>query len=239
MAARRTLPVLVSIIALTLCSCATKKYVQQQVGASKTELSTRIDEEASRRENLGNQLQELSVLNKQNTEAIGRVDSKLDGAVKTLDPKIEDARRTGSEARETANTALNSSKENAAAFVNRNNYQSIESHDVTFKFNSAALDDQARVELDRVAEMVANDKNFLLEVQGYADSSGDSNYNVQISNRRVESVVRYLVGSRKVELHRISSLGLGDADPIDDNNTREGRARNRRVTVRVLGVKAP
>lgn len=239
MALRRVLPILISLIALTfLCSCATKKYVQQQVTASKTELSTRIDEEASRRADLANQVQELSSLNKRNSARIEEVNTNLGGAVKALDPKIEDARRTGSEARETANTALNSSKQNSAAFLSRNNYEVVESRDVLFKFNSATLDDEARQSLDSMTQMLGQDKNLLVELQGYADSTGDSGYNLQISDRRVDSVVRYMVASQKVDLYRISALGLGDANPVDDNNTREGRAKNRRVTVRILGVKS-
>ncbi len=235
---RRLVPILTLMLALVfLCSCATKKYVQQQVGTTQTELTKKIDEEASRRADLGNQVQELSSLNKRNSARIEEVNTNLGGAVKALDPRVEDAKRTGTEARETANNALSASKENSAAFVNRNNYQTIDSQDVLFKFGSSTLDDAGRLVLDAVAKTLAGDRNLLLELQGYTDSVGDPEYNVQISNRRVESVVRYLVGTAKVELFRISALGLGEANPVDDNKTREGRAKNRRVAVHVLGVK--
>jgi outer membrane protein OmpA-like peptidoglycan-associated protein len=238
MITRRALSILLLAFALTfVCACATKKYVQQQVGTTKTELSTKIDEEASRRADLGNQLQELSSLNKRNTARIEEVNTNLGTAVKSLDPKIEDAKRTGTEARETATTALTASKENSAAFTNRNNYQPIETRDVLFKFGSAKLDDEGKQALDLVAKSVLGDKNLVLELQGYTDSVGDPEYNVQISNKRVDTVVRYLVGTAKVELHRIHALGLGEANPVDDNKTRAGRAKNRRVTVSVLGVK--
>lgn len=238
MISRRILSILFLTFALTfLSACATKKYVQQQVGTTRTELSTKIDEEASRRADLGNQLQELSALNKRNTARIEEVNTTLGTAVKSLDPKVEDARRTGTEARDTANTALSATKENSAAFANRNNYQPIESHDVLFKFNSSKLDDEGKQALDLLAKNVLADKNTVVELQGYTDSVGDPDYNVQISNKRVDTVVRYLVGTAKVELHRIHALGLGEANPADDNKTREGRAKNRRVTVSILGVK--
>lgn len=53
----------------------------------------------------------------------------------------------------------------------------------------------------------------------------------------MDAVTRYLVESHKVDLFRIHSLGLGAADPADSNKTRDGRAKNRRVTIRVLGLK--
>jgi len=238
MMSRRVLSILLLAFLLTfLSACATKKYVQQQVGTTRTELSTKIDEEAARRAELGNQLQELSALNKRNTARIEEVNTNLGSAVKSLDPKVEEARRTGSEARETANTALNASKENATAFSNRNNLQPVETRDVLFKFNSTRLDDEAKQALDQIGKSVLADRNHVVELQGFTDSVGDAEYNIQISNKRVDAVVRYLVGTAKVELHRIHALGLGEDNPVEDNKTRDGRAKNRRVTVSVLGVK--
>ncbi len=239
MGMRRVLPVLTVTLGLVfLCSCATKKYVQQQVNTTQAELTKKIDEEANRRADLGNQVQELSSLNKQNTSRIEEVNTTLGGAVKALDPKVDDAKRTGTEAGETANTALGMSKENSTAILNRNNYQVIDSQAVLFKFGSVNLDDAGRQTLDSVAKTLSADKNLLVELQGYTDSVGDPQYNIQISNKRVDSVIRYLVGTAKVDLFRISSLGLGEANPVEDNKTRDGRAKNRRVAVRVLGTKA-
>jgi OmpA-OmpF porin, OOP family len=240
MSIRRALPILTLSFGLVfLCSCATKKYVQQQVNTTQAELNKKIDEEASRRADLGNQVQELSSLNKQNTARIEAVNTNLGGSVKALDPKIEDAKRTGTEARDTANSALGMSKENTASIANRNNYQVMDTQAVLFKFGSTTLDDAGRQTLDSVAKTLSGDKNLLVELQGYTDSVGDPQANVQISNRRVDTVLRYLVGTAKVDLFRISSLGLGEANPVDDNKTREGRAKNRRVAVRVLSVKTP
>ena len=234
---RATLLLLIPLIFTLLVSCATKKYVKQEVATTKAEMSKKVDEEAARRADLGNQVQELSATNKRNTARIEDVNQSLGSAVKSLDPKIEDARKTASQARDSADLGLKSSKENTAAFVNRNNYQTVISRDVLFKFGSANLDDNARATIDEVAKALSADRNLLVELGGYADSVGDPNYNLQISNKRVNSVVRYMVGSLKVDLYRIYTLGLGAENPVADNKTREGRAKNRRVTLSVLGVK--
>jgi OOP family OmpA-OmpF porin len=74
---------------------------------------------------------------------------------------------------------------------------------------------------------------YLVEIQGFTDSTGSENTNVALSQRRAENVLRYLVG-KGVPLHRISIIGLGEANPAADNTTRDGRAQNRRVEIRVL-----
>ncbi|NWG11944.1 MAG: OmpA family protein [Acidobacteria bacterium] len=238
MSLRRAVPLIAVLSGLILLSsCATKKYVRQEIATTQADLSKRIDDEASRRAELANQVGELSALNKKNASRIEEVQGNLNNAVKTLDPKIEDAKRTGIEAGDTARRALDASKQNAALFENRNNLQVISSHDILFKFGSAALDDQAKTQLADVGRLVAGNKNLLVELQGFTDSVGDVSYNIQLSNRRVENALRYLVSEAKVDLHRISSLGLGEANPVDDNKTSAGRAKNRRVTVTILGLK--
>ncbi len=234
---RRAVPLIAVLSGLILLSsCATKKYVQQQVATTQADLSKRIDDESARRGELASQVGELSALNKKNAGRIEEVQGNLNNAVKTLDPKIEDAKRTGVEAGDAAKQAMDASKQNAA-LLNRNNLRVVTSSDVLFKFNSAALDDEAKAKLADVGKLAAGDKNLLIELQGFTDSVGDVAYNVQLSNRRVDNVLRYLVSEVKVDLHRISSLGLGEANPVDDNKTREGRAKNRRVVVTVLGMK--
>jgi OOP family OmpA-OmpF porin len=236
---RRFLCILTLAIAFTsLMSCATKKYVQQQVGTTKSELSAKIDEEASRRSDLGNQVQELSSLNKKNSSRIEQLDTNLNTAVKSLEPKIEDAKKTGSDAQGSANLAMEAAKSNATAIANINKYEkTVLTSDVFFKLNSAALDDKARETLQGVAKAMAADKDLILELRGFTDSTGDPQYNVQLSDRRVDSVIRQLVAGEKVELHRIHSLGMGKDESEENNKSAAARAKARRVSLTVLGWK--
>jgi outer membrane protein OmpA-like peptidoglycan-associated protein len=105
---------------------------------------------------------------------------------------------------------------------------------VTFPVNSSALNDQAMASLDQVANQVANQTSgYLIEVQGFTDATGDETYNIALSQRRAEAVLRYLVG-KNVALSRVSIVGLGEDRPAADNTTRQGREQNRRVEVRIL-----
>ena len=73
----------------------------------------------------------------------------------------------------------------------------------------------------------------MVESQGCTDSRGSEIYNNGLSDRRAESVKRYLV-SKSVQLHRISIVGLGESNPVGDNKNAKGREQNRRVEVKIL-----
>src|SRR6266704_1122061 len=88
--------------------------------------------------------------------------------------------------------------------------------------------------LDQIAGAVGGQQfGYMIEVQGYTDNTGDEQYNIGLSQRRAEAVERYLV-SKNIPLFRVSIVGLGKDKPVADNKSRDGRAQNRRVEVRVL-----
>lgn len=107
--------------------------------------------------------------------------------------------------------------------------------DVKFGFNQADLTEGARKALDELGRrLVAEDKGVYLEIQGHTDSTGDSEYNLKLGEERAENVRRYLNREHKIPLHRIATVSYGEAAPVADNGTREGRSENRRVVVVVL-----
>src|SRR5205814_10531292 len=114
------------------------------------------------------------------------------------------------------------------------NYTESEKQTVLFDTNKFNLSSQAKSTLDKIASDVSSQRTgYMLELQGFTDAQGSEQYNLGLSQRRVESVERYLV-SKNVPLFRVSVVGLGKDNPIADNKTKEGRAQNRRVEVRVL-----
>jgi len=105
---------------------------------------------------------------------------------------------------------------------------------VTFKLGSAELSDEAKMSLDGISGTVSGQRaGWMLEIQGFTDSTGSENTNANLSQRRAENVLRYLV-SKGVPLFRVSIVGLGESNPKADNKTREGREQNRRVEIRTL-----
>lgn len=101
---------------------------------------------------------------------------------------------------------------------------------VNFKFDSAELTVNSSRILDLVFNTLQNHPNIRVEIAGHTDSIGTKQYNLDLSQRRAESVKRYLVG-KGIDPGRIKAVGYGESRPIADNGTKEGRAKNRRITI--------
>ncbi|MBI2088073.1 MAG: OmpA family protein [Deltaproteobacteria bacterium] len=86
--------------------------------------------------------------------------------------------------------------------------------------------------LDRLVEFLNQNPDKRVELEGHADWIGTEKYNQGLSERRAASVRNYLV-KKGINLNRITTRGFGELKPIADNKTREGRAKNRRVEVKV------
>lgn len=104
---------------------------------------------------------------------------------------------------------------------------------VTFDFNRADLKSQFYPALNGVATTMADYNQTIVEVSGHTDSVGSDDYNQRLSEQRAEAVANYLVG-RGLVRERFEVVGMGERYPVADNNSDDGRARNRRVEIRVV-----
>jgi OmpA-OmpF porin, OOP family len=106
---------------------------------------------------------------------------------------------------------------------------------VNFSVNSAVISTKAKQQLAALAEKAINAKSYIIEVGGYADSSGGEGRNFILSRQRAESVIQYLAVNHKIPLRRfVSPMGYGETTAVADNKSAAGRAQNRRVEVKVL-----
>ena len=109
--------------------------------------------------------------------------------------------------------------------------------DAFFDFNKSALKAEGRAKLD---DLVGKIKGISLEViiaVGHTDSVGSDAYNQKLSVKRAEAVKAYLV-TKGIEKNRVYTEGKGEKQPVADNKTAEGRAKNRRVEIEVVGTRA-
>ena len=106
--------------------------------------------------------------------------------------------------------------------------------DVLFDFNKYTLKPEARERLAKISGIVEAYPGLKLQVEGHTDSIGSDEYNVQLSEKRADSVRAYLV-SNGVRPDSVSAQGFGKADPVADNSTASGRKLNRRVDMVVSG----
>ncbi len=106
---------------------------------------------------------------------------------------------------------------------------------VNFTVNSAVLSPQARQQLDDLAAKAINAKGYMIEVAGHTDSTGGEAKNFRLSQQRAESVIQYLAVNHKIPLRRfVTPMGYGKTEFVAENTTAAGRARNRRVEVKML-----
>lgn len=207
--------------------CATKKYVKQQIDP----VSGRVDE--------------LTEIAKRNENSIKDVDSRAQNGIQSVQAKANEVDQKAMTADQKAVEAQQMAK-NADGKIsgvetelnqkisNIDSYKPVESTNVNFKFNQAELTDEAKATLDQLAAKVKGTKGYVIELQGFTDNRGDKSYNLALSQKRSENVVRYLAQQHQIPLFRMFILGLGDAKQVEDNKTKEGRAANRRVEITLL-----
>ena len=104
--------------------------------------------------------------------------------------------------------------------------------DVLFDFDKSTIKPEAAQILDRLVAFMNENKNSKVNLSGYTDNIGTEAYNLKLSDRRWTSVKDYTL-KKGVDGSRVSGQGFGETKPIADNKTAEGRAKNRRVEIKV------
>ena len=175
--------------------------------------------------------EEVSKSSAANEKHISQVESQVEATqtkVKEHDKQITELDKTTRDALERAQAA---GKLAEGKFV----YSLVLSDDaVKFPVNGHELSPESMTMLDDFANRLKSEnKNVYLEIQGHTDATGSDNYNYELGKERAESVRRYL-NQKGVALNRMSTISYGKSEPVDDNKTKDGRAKNRRVVVVVL-----
>ena len=160
---------------------------------------------------------------------------KLSGQLDELAAVSNAARGGAKAAQETADAAVagvNATNDRISAL---DDYVPQETAAITFRVGSSVINAENKAKLDAIATKALNAKGYVLEVTGFADSTGNTERNRALSSRRADAVIRYLVEQHQIPLRRIvTPYGFGESNPVADNKTRDGRAQNRRVEVKVL-----
>jgi outer membrane protein OmpA-like peptidoglycan-associated protein len=104
-----------------------------------------------------------------------------------------------------------------------------------FALGKADLPDGATSAIDTmVNQLKADKKGVWVEIEGHTDNVGDEKFNEQLGLQRAEAVTRYLYEKHQIPLHKINVISYGEDKPVAPNNTKDGRAQNRRVVIKVL-----
>ena len=180
-------------------------------------------------------------------ENLARIKESEENARKMLS-QIEENTALANDARARADAAqaeADAAYKAAALANNRINglddYEQIRTIPVLFKVNSSVINPAARQTIDEAAAWAKAEKEkgnangWLVEVVGFADRTGNTAKNRALSERRAKAVIQYLVNVHDLDLRRlVQPFGYGDSKPVADNKTAAGRAKNRRVEIRIL-----
>ena len=213
---------LVASMAATI-GCSSKNYVRQETTP------------------LINKTNELDDLTAKNSRDIKDVDARAQAAIQTVtakaaevDQKAQSASQQAAQAQTLADNAVHRVDRLQNTVANLDNYHVVTETSVHFGFNKDNLTKKAQEALDQLATDVANAKGYIITVEGGTDSVGSQDYNYDLSERRADSVIQYLASQHSIPAHKVYLIGLGKDKPVQSNKTREGRAKNRRVDVRLM-----
>jgi peptidoglycan-associated lipoprotein len=213
----------VGLFTLTLAvapACATKKFVRTEVGQVNDKVST-----------VGKSLEDTQERVRQNEGRIAEVDTKAGTAQTSANQAQQSATQAGQAA-----SAVNTRADTIEASARKLLFEVVLSEDQgKFKFGKTELPPEAAAAIDQMVSGLQNQKSAIwIEVEGHTDSVGNANYNEQLGMERAEAVKRYLHEKHNVPLHKINVISYGEEKPVAPNKTRDGRAQNRRVVIKVL-----
>ncbi|MCB1022388.1 MAG: OmpA family protein [Acidobacteria bacterium] len=220
-----------AISLLVASGCASKKYVRETVAP----VQQRVDE--------------LDTKTTENRDEIAKLDERVDKDISRLDERTESALQDAAKAQESADKAQGSADtasgqaNDARTFagagltrleqtmVDMTRFEPRGTEAILFGFDKSALTPEAKEQLSSLIAQAGSRSRYIVEVRGFTDTTGAADYNLRLSQRRADAVVRELNSSLNVPLRAIHQIGLGQDAPMADNKTKDGRKQNRRVEV--------
>jgi len=223
---KRNVLLAITVAAFLTAGCATKGFVRRNVdpvNAKVDGVTELTNQQGQTIDQLGKDLEQTESELSSTRERVGTVETR----VGEVDAKAESANRDVSQLR----------TELAQKIANLDEYTVASEAIVYFDFDSDQIKPEGTAELDRLVS--GNGwKRYFVAIEGFTDPVGPPAYNLQLSRRRAESVVQYLVKQHNIPIFRIHVIGLGEHKLVDDGTTREARAKSRRVEVAVFTTDA-
>jgi outer membrane protein OmpA-like peptidoglycan-associated protein len=217
-------------VLLLASGCATKNWVREMVGQREAEIDQRVGKVGDRvgtvEGRVGEEAQRITRVEGQ----LGETTQRLSG----VETKVGEVGEQAKQAHTRADAAFTKAEETDGRLTrlwsNRYNRQVVETVHVQFAFDKADLTDGAQTALLTIIKELRANPALSVDLEGYTDPTGPRDYNVTLSQRRVEAVRRYFV-EQGAELPRINSVGLG---PLNGAKGQGDLAKQRRVTVKLM-----
>jgi outer membrane protein OmpA-like peptidoglycan-associated protein len=215
------------LLALTLAvapACATKGFVRTEVG--------QVNEKVA---SMGKSLEETQERVRQNEGKITEVDARAAAAQNSATQAQTAAQAADAHASQVGERA-DARADAIEAMTRKLLFEVVLSEDQgKFRFGRTDLPAEAAVAIDQMVAGLQNQKNAVwIEIEGHTDNVGDKFYNERLGMDRAEAVKKYLYEKHQLPLHKMNVISYGEDKPAAPNKTRDGRAQNRRVVIKVL-----
>ena len=202
-------PLLVAAVAIA--GCAKKSYVQREVG----EVNKKVDAVSAEVEKTQQRVQQNEV--------------RIDSVDKSAQAGIGEAKGSAAAAMSKAQDAEKAAKGKLIYTVTLSNDK------VRFPVNKAEISDEAKALIDEaVTPLVSANRGVYFEIEGHTDSTGDAAYNFKLGEERAMAVRDYIAKTHGIALSRLNVISYGEEKPVTENKTKDDRAQNRRVVIRIL-----
>jgi len=212
-------------------ACASKGFVRTSVNDLNTEISTKVD-------SLGRSIEDTQERTRTNEGRIAEVDQKASAATQSAQQAgtAAAAANTTAVAARSAATEVNTKVDIIDKSNRRLVYEVVlNSENGNFKFGETSLPDEVKEKLDGIVQQLKQDpKNVFIEIEGHTDNVGPKEVNEKVGLDRAEAAKRYLYEQYQIPLHKMSVISFADTKPVAPNTTKQGRAQNRRVVIKVL-----
>ena len=196
---------------VALSGCAKKSYVQREVG----EINQKVEA--------------VSAEVEKTQERVRQSEVRIDNVDKSAQAGISEAKGSAQAAMTKAGEAEKAAKGKLIYTVTLSNDK------VTFPVNRAEISDQAKQILDEaVTPLVKENRGVYFEIEGHTDATGEETYNFRLGEERAMAARDYIAKTYTVALSRLSVISYGEDKPVADNKSRDGRAQNRRIVIRIL-----
>jgi outer membrane protein OmpA-like peptidoglycan-associated protein len=196
---------------VALAGCAKKSFVQREV----SEVNKKVEAVAAEVEKTQQRVQQNEV--------------RIDAVDKSAQSGINEAKGSASAAMTKAAEAEKAAKGKLIYTVTLSNDK------VRFPVNKAEISDEAKKLIDEaVAPLVKENRGVYFEIEGHTDATGEDAYNFKLGEERAMAVRDYIAKTHSIALSRLNVISYGESKPVADNKTKDGRAQNRRVVIRIL-----
>jgi len=224
---RKAMLVVIPIAVVALAGstgCATKGYVGKNMAEVSDKMNGRIDA-------VSKSVEETQERTRENETRIKQVDQRAAAAAESAGA----ASRAADAAQTDADLALTRAEDVDRASKKLVYEVVLRDAESNFTFGRAELSDTMKSEIDNlIGKLKAEPQGVYIEIEGHTDSTGPKDFNEKLGLERAEAVKRYLYDQHQIPLHKINVISYGEDQPVATNDTREGRAENRRVVIKVL-----